>query len=170
MSGNADERCRMCGKTSESVGHVLAGCSAIVQTQYLARHNKALKILFFEMLRSLNLNSTTAPWYSQAQPKPINENDRVIAYWDVLLFADTTHFKANRIDARIIDKERKEVKLLEMRCPWVENSEEKAIEKTSKYGPLRWELQQRHPDYKITQYNINFDVLGGYSQDLTKTL
>ena len=47
MSGNADERCRMCGKTSESVGHILGGSSAIAQTQYLARHNKALKILFF---------------------------------------------------------------------------------------------------------------------------
>ena len=42
-----DEHGRMCGKTSESVGHILAGCSAIAQTQYLARHNKALKILFF---------------------------------------------------------------------------------------------------------------------------
>ena len=96
------------------------------------------------------------------------ENDRVSAYWDEPWFADTTHVKANRIDARIIDKERKEVKQLEMRCPWLENREEKAIEKTSKYGPLRWELQ--HPDYKITQYNIIIDVLGGYSQDLSKTL
>ena len=83
MSGNADERCRMCGKTSERVGHILGGSSAIAQTQYLARQNKALKILFSEMLRSLNLISTTAPWYSQAQPKPMYENDRVIAYWDV---------------------------------------------------------------------------------------
>ena len=45
--------------------------------------------------------------YSQAQPKPMYENDRVIAYWDLQLFADTTHVKANRIDARIIDKEKK---------------------------------------------------------------
>ena len=93
------------------------------------------------------------------------DNDRVIAYWDVPLFADTTHVKANRIDARIIDKERKQVKLLEMSCPSVENREEKAIETTSKYGPHCCELQQRHPDYKITQYNIIIDVLGGYSQD-----
>ena len=78
MSGNADERCRMCGKTSESVGHTLAGCSAIAPTQYLARHNKALKILFFEMLRSLDLMSTTAPGYSQAQPKPMYESGRVV--------------------------------------------------------------------------------------------
>ena len=51
VSGNVDKRCCMCGKTSESVGHILGGCSAIVQSQYLARHNKAVKILFFEMLR-----------------------------------------------------------------------------------------------------------------------
>ena len=61
MSGNADERCRMCGKASESVGHILAGRSAITQIQYLARHNKALKILFFVMLRSLDLITITAP-------------------------------------------------------------------------------------------------------------
>ena len=47
MGGSADERCLMCSNTSESVGHILAGCSAIAQTQYLARHNKALKILLF---------------------------------------------------------------------------------------------------------------------------
>ena len=149
---------------------ILAGCRAIAQTQYLARHNKALKILFFEMLGSLELISTTALWYSQAQPKPMYENDRVVAYWDIPLFADTTHVMANRTDARIIDKERKEVKSHEMSCPWVENREEKAMEKTSKYGPLRWELQQRHPDFKVTQDSITIDVLGGYSQDLTKAL
>ena len=98
------------------------------------------------------------------------ENDRVVAYWEVPLFADTTRVKANRINMWIIDKERKEVKLLEMSCPWVENREEKAMEKTRKYGPLRWELQQRYPDYKVTQHNIIIDVLRGYSQDLTNTL
>ena len=122
------------------------------------------------MLRSLDLITTTAPWYSQAQTKPMYENDGVNAYWDVLLFADTTRVKANRINARIIDKERKEVRLLEMSCPCVENRDEKAMENTSKYGPLPCKLQQRHPDYKVTQHNIIIDVLGGYSQDLAKTL
>ena len=44
------------------------------------------------------------------------------------------------------------------------------MEKTSKYGPLRWELKQRHPDYKITQHTIIIVVLGGYYKNLTKTL
>ena len=122
------------------------------------------------MLRSLDLITTTSPWYSQAQPKPKYENDRVNAYWDVLLFAGSTHVKANRINARIIDKERKEVRVLEMSCPCVENRDDEAMENTSKYGPLRCEIEQRHTDYKVTQHNIIIDVLGRYSQDFTKTL
>ena len=43
--------CRLCGKVAESVAHVLAGYSFLVQTKYLYRHNAALKILFFELLR-----------------------------------------------------------------------------------------------------------------------
>ena len=44
------------------------------------------------------------------------------------------------------------------------------MEKISKYRPPHWELQQSHPDYKVTQHNIIIDVLRGYSQDLAKTL
>ena len=39
--------CRLCGKVTESIAHVLAGCSSLAQTKYLYRHNAALKILFF---------------------------------------------------------------------------------------------------------------------------
>ena len=35
--------CRFCGKTAESIPHVLASCSALEQNKYLARHNAALK-------------------------------------------------------------------------------------------------------------------------------
>ena len=122
------------------------------------------------MLKSLDLTATTAPWYSQTQPQPMNENERAVAYWDVPLYADTTHVRANRIDATIIDKKRKEVKVLEISCPWVENRETKDMERTNKYGPLRWELQQRYSDYQVTQYNIIIDVLEGYSQELTNSL
>ena len=43
-SVNGDERCRMCGKATGSVPHILAGCGALAQTLYLARHNNTLKI------------------------------------------------------------------------------------------------------------------------------
>ena len=39
----------------ENVQQILSGCSALAQTKYLQRHNNAFKILFFEVLRSLDL-------------------------------------------------------------------------------------------------------------------
>ena len=98
------------------------------------------------------------------------ENERAIAYWDIPLYADNTHLKANRTGATIVDKENKKVSVIEMSCPWVENREEKDAEKTTKYGPLRWELEQRYPEYRVTQFNIIVDVLGGYSRDVRKAL
>ena len=50
-----DEKCRLCGDSLENVQHILSGCSALAQTKYLQRHNNAFKILFFEVLRSLDL-------------------------------------------------------------------------------------------------------------------
>ena len=40
----------------------------------------------------------------------------------------------------------------------------KEEEKTSKYAPLGWEIRQQYPHYKIAQYNIIIDVLGGVSR------
>ena len=42
---------RMCGKAPECIAHVLAGCPSLAQTKYMERHNTALKVLFFEILR-----------------------------------------------------------------------------------------------------------------------
>ncbi|XP_068726388.1 uncharacterized protein [Montipora capricornis] len=169
-SGSGEEKCRMCGKATESVPHILAGCGALAQTLYLARHNNALKILFFQVIRALDLVTSEVPWFSKIQPKPMYENERAIAYWDIPLYADNTHVKANRIDATIVAKENKKVSVIEMSCPWVENREEKDAEKTTKYGPLRWELEQRYPEYRVKQFNIIVDVLGGYSRDVRKAL
>ena len=124
-SEESDVRCRMCEKAQESAAHVLSGCSALAQAKYLARHNRALKILFFELLKDHQLIEAVPPWYSPTQPKPPYRNDQVTAYWDVPVYADHTDLRANRVDAKIVDKERKTVTLLEMSCPWTENWKEK---------------------------------------------
>ena len=66
----------------------------------------------------------------------MSENERATAYWDVPLHAESNLVTANRIDATIVDKGKREVSLTEMCCPWIENREVKAEEKTKKYAPL----------------------------------
>ena len=150
--------------------HILSGCSALAQTKYVQRHNNAFKILFFEVLRSLDLITKVEPWFSQVTPKPLYENEHATAFWDVPLFADTTQVKANRIDATVIDKTSKQVRVIEMSCSWLENRESKDLEKTTKYSHLRLELTNRYPEYKVNQYNIIMDVLGGCSKEVEKNI
>ena len=67
---------------------------------------------------------------------------------------------------RLVDKEKKEVLLVEMTCPWIRNRGKKETEKTIKYAPLRWEMKDRYPGYVVKQINIIVDVLGGYSLEV----
>ena len=74
------------------------------------------------------------------------------------------------MDAPIINHVSKRVITLEMSCPWVTNQEKKEEEKTTKYGPLCWELKQNYQGYKVKQYNIIMDVLREWSLDLEDEL
>ena len=78
--------------------------------------------------------------------------------------------QANRIGAKIVNHKSKEVVVLEMSCPWIENREKKDEEKLVKYGPLPWELQERYPGYTVHQYNFIMDVLGGWSRTMEEGL
>ena len=154
----------------ENVQHILSGCSALAQTKYIQRHFNTFKTLFFEVLRSLDLITKVEPWFSQVTPKPLYENKHAAAFWDVLLFAETTQVKAKRIDATVIDKISKQVRVIEMSCPWLENTEYKDFEKTTKYSQLRLELTNGYPEYKVNQCNIIMDVLGGRSKEVEQNI
>ena len=65
----------------------------------------------------LELVDSVPPWYSPVQPNALYENSRAKAYWDVPLYAESTEVRANRIDARIVDKESKRVMQLESELP-----------------------------------------------------
>ena len=78
--------------------------------------------------------------------------------------------KANRIDATVIDKTSKQVRVTEMSCPWLENRESKDFEKTTKYSQLRLKQTNRYPECKVNQYNIIIDVLGSCSKEVEKNI
>ena len=118
------------------------------------------------MLKDMDLIESSPPWYSPVQPTPDCENDKAGAYWDVPVYAESTFVKSNRVDVRIVDKEKKEVLLIEMMCPWIGNKGKKETENTTKYAPHRWELKERYPGYVVKQINIIGDVLGGYSLEV----
>ena len=86
------------------------------------------------MIRALDLVTSEVPWFSKIQPKPMYENERAIACWDIPLYADNTHVKANRIDATIVDKENKKVSVIEMSCPGLKTGRRKMQRRQQSMG------------------------------------
>ena len=145
---------------------MLVGCLALAQSKYLARHNAALKVFFFEMLRDLQLCEGVPPWYSPVAPKPLYESPDAQAFWDIPMFAEHNHVRSNRVDVRVIDHKQMRIYAIEMSCPWIDNRKNKEVEKSTKYAPLRWELKQQFPTYTVKQFNIIIDVLRGWSREV----
>ena len=136
----------------------------------MMQHNEALKVIFYKLLKDLDLVTSIPLWYSQNTPKPLYENEKGKALWDIPLYAEYAEVRNNRIDCTVTDKKKKKVVLLEMSCPWVSNREIKCAEKTSKYAPLRYELRRRYLGYKIEQHNIIIDALGGSLRSVKESL
>ena len=88
----------------------------LAQTKYLYRHNAALKILFFELLREHGLLEEVPPWYSPVMPKPAYQNTTSEAFWYIPINAVHNEVRAKRIDARLVSHERKEVCTIESRA------------------------------------------------------
>ena len=127
-------------------------------------------MLYFELLRELQLVESLPAWYSPIKPKPEYVLEDIQALWDIPTYGENHELQAKRIDAKIVNHKSKEVVVLEMSCPWIENREKKDEEKSVKYGPLRWELQERYPGYTVQQYNIIMDVHGGWSRTMKEGL
>ena len=104
-----DVKCRLCGHVQESVPHILAGCTTLAQKKYLLRHNMALKVLFYELLRDQDLLEEVPLWYSPVIPKPVFKSEQVEAWWDVPVYADHQEVRANRADAGVVNHESKKV-------------------------------------------------------------
>ena len=93
-------------------------------------------------------------WFAKLMEKVANS-------WNTRIIAQTT---------TVIDKTSKQVREIEMSCSWLENRESKDLEKTTKYSQLRLELTNRYSEYKVNQYNIIMDVLGGCSKEVEKNI
>ena len=55
--------CRICNQDSETVEHLVAGCTKLAKSEYLTRHNQALMILAVAWAKQQELVGQEATWY-----------------------------------------------------------------------------------------------------------
>lgn len=155
------DNCRLCGKFSESLDHLLSGCEKLAGAEYLKRHNNALMVMVTEWCKDLDLIEKDIKWWEQSWEKgKVLENEKAKMVWD-FEFKTRKKTKARRPDVILEDKEFKEIYIVDMSCPMEENVEKKRGEKIQKYSQLAFETRERRRGYYVEVLPVIIGSLGG---------
>lgn len=165
--------CRLCFHGNESVKHILSNCGFFLPTAFKRRHDKVLQWILFHFLVKQKMAEKCPAWYSKVTIKPYYENEDAKVFWDIPEYTgheeeDATH--AMRPDGKIVLGKKKEIYVLEMSVPWLDNRNAKFDEKESKYVDIVQGLKVNHPGCKVKQLTFIMDSLGGYSKELVESL
>ena len=74
--------CRVCGKSGESVGHLVAGCSGLAQREYRRRHDRMGLRVYWELCRKYGVKCAER-WFEEV-PDEVrrSEEGNVEIWWD----------------------------------------------------------------------------------------
>jgi hypothetical protein len=168
-----DTSCRLCHGGVESVKHLLSNCGQFAKTLYIRRHNRVLRYILFKFLYKFKLIETCHPWYSEVDIKPSYENEDILLLWDIPEYSgrdDENDDHVLRPDGKLVWKKKKEIYVLEMSIPWIENREVKLGDKLEKYENIIRSIKCENPECKVDQVTFIVDCLGGFSKSLIDNL
>ena len=81
MSANT---CRLCGEQKETVEHLLAGCKVLANSEYLARHSRALMIIAVAWAKEYSLVDKDVKWFKKEWLRGhVLENAQAKLIWDL---------------------------------------------------------------------------------------
>ena len=107
-------RCRLCGETVE---HLAAGCKTIANSEYLARHNRALIVMAIAWAKEYGLVGKETKWYMENWVRgQVLENSHAKLVWDFEFNLRKTT-TSRRPDLVLEDKERNKIWICDMACP-----------------------------------------------------
>ncbi|KAL1446040.1 hypothetical protein WDU94_012394 [Cyamophila willieti] len=162
------DRCRKCKQGSETIHHIIGGCTTIAQTEYKSRHDNVGKILHQEMAKKYNLVKESTNYY-QYIPETILENNDVEMYWDRTILTDKA-LAHNRPDITLWKKKEKEVQLIDIAVTNCVNLEKTYQEKINKYLDLCYEVKKLWKVNQIRIVPVVLSNLGTIPKPLFKSL
>lgn len=168
-----DTTCRFCHNTQETIIHLFSSCGGLAQTLYKSRHDKMLRPYYHYLLHIFGFQQSDhqKPWYQQAQPTSVVENERAKILWDIPIHITRCPPNgANKPDMLIINKQDEELILIEGTVCAINYVKNKTEDKQTKYSYLRQGLSSLYRDWSINQINIVFDFMAGYHRSLEQNL
>ena len=116
-----DDSCRLCGEHRETVQHLLPGCKKLAETEYLKRHDNALKVLAVKWAIKNGMLPEDTKWYTvKWQRGTVLERNGQKLFWD-WEHRMRTNCTERRPDLTLEDSANKTIVLVDMACPMESN-------------------------------------------------
>lgn len=172
--------CRACGKTMETVEHIVSSCSKWLPNLYIDRHDSVARNIHYKLCQMYGL---TPPHYSQ-KVDPVLGNERVKLYWNQPVQTKTV-IRHNKPDIIAFDKIGKTAKVIEVAVSWFTGIVKQTEIKRNRYcvnGNWEEELELPYPrgdnlqrelqsqGWKVTFYPIVIGACGEVLSNLPEQL
>ena len=127
-----DTLCRLCKKAD-----VVSGCSKLAQKEYKRSHDNLATIVHWQLARKCNFEAGNKCY--EHEPESVLENEDNKILWDFSIQTDHV-VEAQRPNLVVVNKKRRNCKIIDFGVVGDSRIEEKEKEKTEKYQDLRREL------------------------------
>ena len=108
-----NKSCRKCGKSTETVAHVVSNCSKWLPNLYIDRHDSVARNIYYKLCQQYGL---TPPHYSQ-KVEPVLGNESVKLYWNQPVQTKAI-IRHNKPDIIAFDNIKKTAVVIEVAVSW----------------------------------------------------
>ena len=137
LHNGADPRCRFYNTNTETINHLISGCTILAPNEYTNSHDRVGQYIHWKMCNHYNID-TPNKW-NEHKTLPVVDTPKVTILWDFPIRTDRT-IPANRPDIIIKHKQNKTCQLIDMSVSSGSNISAKEFEKLSKYKDLEIEI------------------------------
>ena len=150
--------CRLCEAHPEGTMHCMSTCPYLAGSEYLKRHNQALKVFYVALAKKVGLLDPKLAWFN-GLIAPIIENDEAPIYWNIKI---VTHITVEHRwpDLRVEWKKKQMIEAFEMTCPLDCNVSEKEKEKMRDYNQLCYDLRRQNPTQRVIFHPLAIGATG----------
>ena len=89
LKQDVSSTCRLCPRSEEHVGHIIAGCQMLALTEYTERHNKVAAYIHWKICMSFDVPVTEK--YYLHKPEPMVSAGEITLMWDQGVLTDNNN-------------------------------------------------------------------------------
>ena len=155
----------MCRVENETVSHIVSECKMLAQKEYKKMHDNICRYIHWKLCEKYGFRGAQQ-WYKH-EPDGVIESKGYKILWDFTIQCDIK-IETRRPDFVVIDKTKKEVKIVDLAMPGDERVNKRKVGKTEKYKMLKDEIARMWGMKEVIVIPVVVGALGAISTGFEK--